>query len=200
VSRSGPLPQINSRCQTQPLSRGSTPAPSAFAVSHDLDGLIPSMPGDLFQPHTPWGFVFPRPLLRLPADPVRRPARPALAIRLTPKSLPSCFRVPFRPEGLLFVRRRRLIRGPCGLRRHPTRGVDTRSTDSRLVSNTVRFRVPCFSPRSIHRSGRSGSGSPLRSSSHPSSTCSHPQTSVWCRHPNAAAVASRAVRTVVSAS
>jgi hypothetical protein len=191
---------MNLRCQTQPLSRGSTPAPSAFAVSHDLDGLIPSMPCDLFQPLTPWGFVFLHPLLRLPADPVRRPVRPALAVRLTPKSLPSCFRVPFRPESRFFVRRRRLIRGPCGPRRHPTRGVVTRPTDSRLVSNTVRFRFPCLPPRSIHRSERSGSGSPLRSSSHPSSTCSHPRTSVWCRHPCAAAVASRVVRTVVPAS
>jgi hypothetical protein len=65
---------MNPRCQTRSSSRDSTPAPSASAVFHDRDDLIPSMPCDLFQPLTLWGFVFPVPLLLLlpigPEDPL----------------------------------------------------------------------------------------------------------------------------------
>jgi hypothetical protein len=58
------------------------PLRSAFAVFHDLDGLIPPGPCDLFQPLTPMGFVVPSPLLR---DPPRGP-KAIVACRATSSS------------------------------------------------------------------------------------------------------------------
>jgi hypothetical protein len=53
----------SARCRTSRTSstssRASTPARSAFAVSHDLDGLILSEPCELFHSHTLVGFVSP---------------------------------------------------------------------------------------------------------------------------------------------
>jgi len=46
---------------TSPRRGVPRPLRSAFAVSHDLDGLIPPGLRDLFQPHTPMGFGVPVP-------------------------------------------------------------------------------------------------------------------------------------------
>jgi hypothetical protein len=59
------------------------PLRSAFAVSHDLDGLRLPEPGDVFRSHTSLRFVFPAPHV-LPIA-----ASLALAVRRGPKTHPS---------------------------------------------------------------------------------------------------------------
>ncbi len=67
---------------TSPRRGVPRPLRSASAVSHDLDGLLPPGPGDLFQPLTPMGFVLPAPLLHRAFDvPKTAAARRAAALR-----------------------------------------------------------------------------------------------------------------------
>jgi len=63
------------------------PLRSVSAVFHDLDGLLPPGPCDLFQPLTPMGLVFPAPLLPgAPADPRAAAKHRAIVPPLRPRS------------------------------------------------------------------------------------------------------------------
>lgn len=129
------------------LPRRGLPHPlrSAYAVSHDLDGLPLLGPCEVFRPLTSMGFG-PGSLLQAPVGwPEDQPSR-CVSGRTSPKF------VPVGPRGRVVVqeapgrlRAEQLPKHPSELRRH--RSVRSRSaTEVTLPSRMVRFRLPCKAP------------------------------------------------------